>query len=147
MSNIDTEKNITALELILENCEKIRFPAKYIKWLSVEDVSRGFNYSNGSYNEHIKANEVTITINTNANTADAYSDDFPLPERKLPFDRIIRHNDITHIEVAYNDNTTEYISVSWEDNEDNEDININQASSLNFCDDLSISISPKNNDF
>ncbi|MBP2657918.1 MAG: hypothetical protein H6Q69_950 [Firmicutes bacterium] len=141
------EKNITSLKLILENCESISFPAKCIKSIRVDDIRTNFDYSDGYYSEYIKANQINITIDTQANLIVAYSDGFPLPERKLPFDRIMRHNDITHIKIAYNDNTTEDISVNWQDDDEgNYDNNINQFTTTNSCGDLWISISPKNQD-
>ncbi|MBP2637779.1 MAG: hypothetical protein H6Q72_3686 [Firmicutes bacterium] len=143
MSKQKSSKTIKSLALILENCEEITFKAEHIKFLTVNEISRGFTYSHGSISEHITANDIQLTICAQANIMTAYADDFPIPDRELPFDRMLRHNDITHIEVVCNDNTEEYIGVYWDGDEDN----IRQVTSLDFEEDLTISINPNNQNF
>jgi len=107
-------KNVKYLELVLENCEVIKFNAKHIKTLEIKNIKKEIQrIAFNSILEYIFCEDFIIQISSKANTLDAYETTWGILDNRLPFERINDFKDIAAIDVCYDDDTTEYIYVNW----------------------------------
>ena len=141
-------KKLKQIDIILENCEVITVPIEQVHHF----------YANNITNDDIWLNETTETLDTMF-----YTDELGIALRQEAnvelkqdyengifddckvFDRLTRHNDITHIDLIFTDNTNMYLSVPYE--EENPAVlgspNLFQSSRMNGNGELEIIISNK----
>lgn len=112
-------RTVKTVDLVLENCEVITIDAKNIDMFYASDVKRSIYFRDGFYSESLSANEIGISITVNANVNSSYTDNWNSEIRLLPFDRLIKSNDITHFDINYQDGSNEYIRVNWGGDSDN----------------------------
>lgn len=119
------EKKIKTLNIVFENCEVYSLTPDMINSFLVEDVYRSiginlFQYEEGEVYEDLTCKNSFISINKKGMEADGGFNDMPLGER-------LKENDITHYDIIYEDGTSDYIGVPWEDRNGNEFKNKLQA--------------------
>lgn len=134
-------KEIKSIELVLENCEVIEIGRENIGIFFVLDIKRSISRKAvNSISDSTTMEELFMQISSNANNIKSYITTWS--ENKKPFERLMCHEDITAIDINYQDNTNEYISVKWGGNSDY--TNIYQTSAMNqYTGDLYIVISKK----
>lgn len=93
--------SLKTVDLVLENCEVITIDAKNIEMFYVSEIKRSIYFRDGFYSESIYANEIGISIKVNANANSSYTDNWNKEGRSLPFDRLIKFNDIKYIQVNW----------------------------------------------
>lgn len=108
------EKRLLGITLNFENQEKIKFSTndfnyigiygvqQNIKMLNHNDIPKMSNYASGG---------IDFRINGSANKEDRFLTEHD--EKMTPFSRIMKYNDITEIDLQYNDRTTENIKVPY----------------------------------
>lgn len=134
--------NIKYIDIVTENLEVIRINRNEIGVFHIHNIQRCISRLASNYiTDYLSAEEVLIQISPNANTELSFISN--IEDNQLPFDRIIKHSDITHIDVIYEDGKNEYISVPWGGESDYE--NPYQSVTINgHNNDLYLAISEKN---
>ena len=106
-------KNVKYIELVFENCEEVRIDEKYIGYMAITDF--GEEIVRVAINSICKiraADEVALEIFSEANGPFiSYGKDQGI----TIFDRITEWNDITHINVVYEDGEEEYIAINYDE--------------------------------
>ena len=140
-------KNISYIEFVFENCEEARVDAKHIGKLAITDIRD--EIGRVACNAICKvrtANEVAVEIFSEANQR---LSSFDTSTDKSIFDRILEWNDITHINVVYEDGEEEYICVNYDEGLDEGKLgaqNILQTSKLSGLGNLYLVISTEGAD-
>lgn len=135
-------KEVVSIDIILENCEVIRVNREHIGYFCMSDVKKSIvRIGVNSISDFLQCDELYIEICSKVNHPDSY-----VSTRQdndiLPFDRILRYNDITSLDINYEDGSSECISVKWD--EDSFYSNSYQTSKMNeFTGDLYIVVSDK----
>ena len=106
-------KKIKYIDIVFENCEEVRLYPEMIRLLEIEGITKSywincFQYENGETYTFIRCNSFSIGINSKGlevNTEEPFSTNLR--------ERLTKHHDITHIDIVFEDGTSEYISVPW----------------------------------
>lgn len=139
LSGGDFMRTLKAVDLVLENCEVITIDAEHVEMFYASDIKRSIYFQYGVCDESTSAKDIDISLIANANLYSSYTDHWNDENRPLPFDRLVKHNDITHVDVNYQDGSHEYIRVNWGGDSDMN--NPNQTSRIG-TDRIHIIISP-----
>ncbi|MNW58656.1 hypothetical protein D3C74_365350 [compost metagenome] len=132
-------KNIKYIDIVLENCEVIRVKKEHIYCLSLSNITRSIHHSSlNNTLEFIEAKGTFIKLLLQGNYMDAFLDPENWKPDYLPFSRLQEHHDITHVDVIYEDDSNEYISVNW--GGDSDYSNSNQKTVLDMGGNLLIGI-------
>ena len=116
-------KNLKTVVLFFENLEYVVLPSFYFLELQVKEEQT-----------------TTFTISEQANRSVAqFEGDFYRP--LLLFERLTKYSDITHIELVYDDETTEEFELNW--SEEDDEYNRYQTFSFTDTGDLHIEIKPQ----
>lgn len=103
---------VTKIHLVLENCESIVF--KYpeeVFCLQTSDIKEHYvSYSN-CINKQKYIDGFTIVFNSHSGELGTFSPD----DTMLPLERLNNCKDVTAIVVEFEDGTSDYLGVSWED--------------------------------
>ena len=108
-------KNVKSVNLVLENCEVINIEAKYFGQLLLEKIrTKVYRVAMNSISRMQVVNRVAIELFSEANVP---YDSFGEESRETIFDRLTNYNDITQIELLYDDEgkDTELFIVNWVD--------------------------------
>lgn len=120
---------VKEIELVLENCEYIKVPTKHLANLIIEDIDISIRRNAiNSIDKLQTANSILIEIikPETIKTLGLFNED---DEESLSCSkRLIQHEDITSVEVIYDDGSKEEFFVDW--NWDNEYINSYQDTQL-----------------
>lgn len=115
------DKKIKTIDIVFENCEVYSLTPKMIDMCVVNDVKRNigvnvFQYEDGEVYDSLTCEELLLSINQKGliKTNDC--------EQEFLEDRI-KGNDITHIDIIYENGENDYIGVPWKDKDGNEYIN------------------------
>ena len=120
---------VESINIILENCEVIGINRQYVGAFYITDIKRTISrLAMNSISDTINSDEIFIQVSSKANDVSAYLTTWGDNTTK-PFDRIRQHNDITAIEIVWENKTNEYIYVDWGGNSDY--TNSNQTSAIN----------------
>ncbi|MCA1027071.1 hypothetical protein LCM23_13295 [Cytobacillus kochii] len=138
-------KEIDSIEIVLENCESIKIGREDLGTFEVSDIKRSISrMAMNSISDSMSAEEIFIQISPKANVHSSFISTWHDEESGIkPFDRLTNHNDITAININYQNGSSEYIFVNW--GGDSECENSFQTSETNKHNgDLFIAISEKN---
>ena len=108
-------KNVKSVNFVLENCEVINIEAKYFGQLLLEKIrTKVYRVAMNSISRMQVVNRVAIELFSEANVP---YDSFGEESRETIFDRLTNYNDITQIELLYDDEgkDTELFIVNWVD--------------------------------
>lgn len=118
---INKDKKIKQLDIVFENCEVCTLKPDMIYACIIDKIYNSmsinfFQYKDGEVYNKIYCDEFMLAINKKgwqqkSNFCD-FESDKPLVER-------LKCRDITHIDLIYEDGTNDYISLHWQDG-DNE---------------------------
>ncbi|TCI42903.1 hypothetical protein EVJ27_11705 [Exiguobacterium sp. SH3S2] len=101
---------IQSIHLTFENLEGASFPMDVIESFRISDLKDGMTYSETTGYESIKmVNDVSLVLRAEANQENHGNGYEPW----LPFERIGRHRDITHITVETEDGERILYRVQW----------------------------------
>lgn len=108
------KKDITKIEIGLENCEIITIDGRYIDYMSIKGISRSIYKSERHCLDHAYCNHLSMIICENANN----TENMFLDTNIKPFDRIKNCPDIVEITIFYFNGDAERIYVDWNENND-----------------------------
>jgi hypothetical protein len=80
---------------VLENLECILLNSKNIVLFSIEDIKKSIRFRDEQTSVIVRANKIIIEINAKAKLCSKYSHRFSDEEPLLPFDRLMKYNDVT----------------------------------------------------
>ena len=131
-------KNIKKIEFVLENLEIVTFKPEELGELHRGKITECVNrVACNSIAKSKVADDIAIEIFKKAQFQKSPMEGI---KKKDYFKRIIKFPDITHINLIYSDDTEDYLSVIWEEDEKNDDINLLQKSMLSDLGNLYIII-------
>ncbi len=110
-------KNVKSVNLILENCEVINIEPQYLGQLFLDKIrTKVYRIAMNSISRMQVVNRVAIEIFSEANVP---YDSFGEESKETIFERLTNYNDITQIELIYDDDCrdTELFIVNWEDDD------------------------------
>lgn len=140
-------KEVKKLEFVFENCESMMIPIKFIGSMTINDISTKIERFACNYVSKMStANEVVIFLNRAFKKINYYpfgKENFPNPID--PFNRIADYNDITCINVFYDDGTEENYYVDYVDKVEGQlgSPNINQTTYISEKGNMVIKIGTK----
>ena len=134
-------KSIKSVEFVFENVECFSIDAKYFGVMDIGDFERRIErVASNCIADHTIAHKILFEIFAEADGKyDSYGEDH------MKFKRILDCDDITHIEITYDDDTTDSILVDYDEGMDAGALganNINQTSMLSDLGNLYICIWP-----
>lgn len=134
-------KKVKNIDLVLENCEVLKFDSKYIGRFYMTNITRTISRKASNFiSESYSAENVFLQLFSEGNDSIAFEQSWSSNE--FPFDRLQQYPDIVAIDVFYEDGSNDYILVNWLGNSD--EINRNQTTKLNeYTGDLFLVISGK----
>lgn len=103
---------VSSITLIFENCEEVTFqyPSE-IFMLDTGYVKEYYiSYSNGLHKQKY-IDGFSIVFQKDSGQCGVFSSD----NTKTPLERLNQYKDVTGIAIEYENNTQEYLGVSWED--------------------------------
>lgn len=109
-------KEIKAIKLEFENTDYMVFEPKDFVYFSMDDIwteIKSFGF--GGIDKYVHADTVEMQIKWEANDWHEPFENSNSKHDEFKFDRIQDYDDITHIDVVYDDRTTERYVVNWED--------------------------------
>lgn len=132
-------KHIKEIEFVFENCEVISFKPEELGEFHIGNIKECINrVACNSIAKSKVADDIAIEIFKKAQFKPSVMES---GKNIDCFKRISDFHDITHFNLMYTDNTEDYISVVWEEDEKNDDINLLQKSMLSDLGNLYIIIS------
>lgn len=108
-------EKVKKVVLALENCEIISIPVENIEYMYVEgfDETCQFSQYDKTMHKDKQARFFKMNINEGANILENTEKDFNI-DQMLPFERIMRHQDIAQIHIEYENDETEWFFAPWE---------------------------------
>lgn len=141
-------KKLKQIDIVLENCEVIRVPIEQVHHFYANNITNniGLNEDDETLDTISRTDELDIILGQEANIELKHDYDNGIFDDCKVFDRLTRHNDITHIDLIFTDDTNMYLSVPYE--EENPAVlgspNLCQYSEMNGNGELRINISKSN---
>ena len=138
-------KYIKEIEIIFENCESIILPQKVLGQCYLSDIKTEFCRTGNIISKIVYANEVALEIYFPE--AEELGNKSPLfNENNTIFERLMRYNDITNINIIYEDENRERYTVDYDETNPTLGVpNSNQKTIISQCGNLYIVIN-KNKD-
>lgn len=109
-------QEVKAITLVLKNCECISFQRSQIGVFWCDEIhSCVSRIAMNSISKHLYCKELFVELNK---SADQPYETFDQMSERTAFQRLLEFQDITHIEIEYDDGTKEYIAVPWDERDD-----------------------------
>lgn len=121
-------KEIKAIRLEFENVDYMIFEPKDFAYFSIDDIWTEIRTCGFGIDKFVHADTVEMQIKWEANDWHKPFENDDASHDEFKFDRIQDYDDITHISVVYDDETTERYTVNWEDATENGEENKKQIS-------------------
>jgi len=123
------EKKIKQIDIIFENCEICTLTPSMIEMCVIshicEDIGINcFQYKKGEVHKNKCCERLMLSINQKG--LKEYPSFGDYKDEKYNLEDRIKYNDITHIDILYEDNISDCISVPWQGKDNNEYVNILQ---------------------
>ena len=133
-------RGLKSIDLVLENCEVVNIPIRYIGYLQAENFKRIITINNGEYFDYTVCKSFVIEIFKEIDRDIEY---YPFgsqnsDDKESIINRLKRFADITQIEFIYEDKS-EHFYVDW-DNKPNDEINSYQDTYVSGIGNIYISI-------
>lgn len=130
-------QEVKSVELVLENCESIKFsPDQIGAFGCTEIVAQVARVACNSISKYLSCKEMYMELYSAANQK---YDSFGRESEHKAFERLCQYDDITGVEVVYEDGSKDYILVPW--NEESEYSNKYQTSYIASDNSLRILVS------
>lgn len=112
-------QKLNSVKIIFENCEALTIPAEDILHIEINNISKNYSFLDGwcHVDSINNADKAIILISKDANTCKYFDIMF---SSITPFERMTRYNDITHLNLRYEDGVIESYVVTFKGNEENE---------------------------
>lgn len=130
MKRRNKEKKIKQLDIVFENCEVFTLTPDMISMCSICGIKDNigvncFQYEAGEVYDSISCEELLLVINEKGleQKSSFEFETYHCPELK----ERLKFNDITHIDIIYEDDSNSYIMVPWQDKDGNEYCNALQC--------------------
>ncbi len=135
--SLDSMKEVKSISLALENCESIPIDRKHVgEFLCNNIASRVLRIACNSIANQQLCDELFVEINKDANVK--YSC-FGQESEEPAFDRLTKCPDVVGVEIVYEDDSSDYLLVPW--NEDNDYANKYQSTYVSKCGHLYLMVS------
>ena len=141
-------KKLKQIDIVLENCEVISVPSERVHHFYANNITNDIwlNEDDENLDTISRTDELEIVLRQEANVELKQDYKNGIFSNCKVFDRLTRHNDITHIDLIFTDDTNMYLSVPYE--EENPAVlgspNLCQYSEMNGNGELRINISKSN---
>ena len=139
-------KKLKQIDIVLENCEIIKIPIEQVHHFYANNITNDIGLITETLNIMFYTDELEIVLRQEANVELKQNYDNGIFNDCKVFDRLTRHNDITHIDLIFTDDTNMCLSVPYE--EENPAVlgspNLCQYSEMNGNGELRINISKSN---
>jgi hypothetical protein len=128
-------KEVKQIDVVFENCEVVTFPKEYIGQFYLGELKEVISRrACNQIDKHLLADKLILEVRDRAalNTK-TYSGN--------AFDRVKAYDDITHIDIIYEDGSNDYIGLDYDEGESEGILganNINQKSRINKFGDLEL---------
>ena len=111
-------QKLNSVKIIFENCEALTIPAEDILHIEINNISKNYSFLDGwcHVDSINNADKAIIFISKDANTCKYFNVMF---SNITPFERMTRYNDITHLNLRYEDGVIESYVVAFKGNEEN----------------------------
>lgn len=106
-------KEITKVEIVLENCETITIDAKYFSVFKISSIEEKYERLANIVAKYKKANCIEFVLHKDANKE--YHPFGNWEDKTTVFARLIRHHDITQLNLFYEDDSIENIIVDYDE--------------------------------
>lgn len=106
-------KEITKIELVLENCESITIDTKYFSVFKISGIEEKYERLANIVAKYKKAHCIEFVLHKDANKE--YHPFGNWEDKTTVFARLIRHHDITQLNLFYEDGKTENIIVDYDE--------------------------------
>lgn len=108
-------RNVSRIDIVLENCEVIGVLAENIGGLQVSGIYHTISrIASNSIRKITRCGSFSIKLLPTANVLTTYLTEWSAQDGgDLPFKRLQEHRDICAIDVIYDDGTNEHIFVPW----------------------------------
>lgn len=106
-------KEITKVEIVLENCETITIDAKYFSVFKISGIEEKYERLANIVAKYKKANCIEFVLHKDANKE--YHPFGNWEDKTTVFARLIRHHDITQLNLFYEDDSIENIIVDYDE--------------------------------
>lgn len=140
-------KKLKQIDIVLENCEVISVPIERVHHFYANNITNDImlNEITETLDTVFYTDELEIILKQEANVELKQDYENGIFDDCKVFDRLTRHNDITHTDLIFTDDTNMYLSVPYE--EENPAVlgspNLFQSSRMNGNGELEIIISNK----
>lgn len=105
------KKKLKYIVLGLENCQTMKFYSEDIERINIDNIKTSISINRGDATEYLTTNKFNIVLKPEANTYD--SQVVTYFNNELPFDRIMKFNDICTIDLFYYDGSSAQYKVEW----------------------------------
>ena len=111
-------QKLNSVKIIFENCEALTIPADDILHIEINNISKNYSFTKPWYHINLtnNADKAIILISKDANTCKYFDTMF---SNITPFERMTRYNDITHLDLRYEDGVKESFVVTYKGEEEN----------------------------
>lgn len=114
---VNKDRKIKQLDIVFENCESCTLTPDMIYMCTLDRIYNNigincFQYRNGEIYDEIFCDQFMLVINQKGLQQKSGFGDFRNDDT---LEKRLKYRDITHIDLIYDDNTNDYISVHWED--------------------------------
>lgn len=106
-------KQFQSIDLVLENCEVIQIKSEHIHFFHVDEITRSISrFGTNTVHDMTSCKEFFLQISPLSKDMSSY--DFTYNSNTtLPFDRLLKHQDLVAVNIKFDDNSEKYIYVSW----------------------------------
>ena len=114
---VNKDRKIKQLDIVFENCESCTLTPDMIYMCTLDRIYNNigincFQYRNGEIYDEIFCDQFMLVINQKGLQQKSGFGDFRNDDT---LEKRLKYRDITHIDLIYDDDTNDYISVHWED--------------------------------
>lgn len=106
-------KQFQFIDLVLENSEVIQIKSEHIHFFHAGEITRSISrFGTNAIHDMTSCKEIFLQLSPLSNDMSSY--DFTYHNNNtLPFDRLLKHQDLVAINIKFDDDSEEYIYVSW----------------------------------
>lgn len=123
-----SSSDIKQVELVFSACDGVMIDKKYLGLFHCDNIRWiARRTAVNSLSKHLYCDSLFLELHKDINQVpDAWDCPFPSGSDTPIFDRIVKTPDITAIRLIYEDDSSDYVLVPWDNTEDNKYVNICQ---------------------
>lgn len=129
-------KEIKRIGIVFENCDVFYVDKEHITLLRMFDITENIYLTGHELTRYKTAAELYLKIEKDGNGCTEFDKDFDRDDQDA-FQRVVKFNDVTEIEIGYTDGSVEFIYVDYKEASDDLGApNLNQTSLISETGDL-----------